>query len=160
MNDTEQKTVFSANLNRYLSASGLTQKEVADKIGVSPQTFNTWCKGIAIPRMGKIQKIADYFGIHKSDLIDDASSPDKYESDSIHTLSVLTDLERKLLDNYRSLNPEGRGKASDYLEDLVASGRYTVADNLLEEPRRSLLEKDIQMCKEKYGENGAFSKDA
>lgn len=130
MNDTEQKTVFSANLNRYLSASGLTQKEVADKIGVSPQTFNTWCKGIAIPRMGKIQKIADYFGIHKSDLIDDASSSDKYESDSIHTLPVLTDLERKLLDNYRSLNPEGQGKASDYLEDLVASGRYTVADNL------------------------------
>lgn len=38
--------------------------------------------------------------------------------------------ERKLLDNYRSLNPEGQGKASDYLEDLVASGRYTVADNL------------------------------
>lgn len=44
--------------------------------------------------------------------------------------SDLSAPERKLLDNYRSLNPEGQGKASDYLEDLVASGRYTVADNL------------------------------
>lgn len=126
MTDTEQRTIFSTNLNRYLSNSGLTQKEVADKIGVSPQTFNTWCKGIAIPRMGKIQKIADYFGIQKSDLIDESSSSDK----NVTCLSSLTDPERQLLDNYRSLNPTGQGKASDYLDDLVASGRYAVKDNV------------------------------
>ena len=48
-----------------------TQKEVADAISVSPQTFNTWCQGIALPRMGKVQKLADYFHIEKSDLIDE-----------------------------------------------------------------------------------------
>ncbi|MEE0741498.1 MAG: S24 family peptidase [Emergencia sp.] len=80
MTDSEQRHIFSTNLNLYLSQSGLTQKEVADKIGVSPQTFNTWCKGIAIPRMGKVQMLSDFFGIHKSDLIDKktmASSSEK-----------------------------------------------------------------------------------
>ena len=48
-----------------------TQKEVADAIGVSPQTFNTWCQGIALPRMGKVQLLADYFNIGKTDLIDE-----------------------------------------------------------------------------------------
>lgn len=65
-----QNSIFSNNLNNLLNERRKTQKEVADAIGVSPQTFNTWCQGIALPRMGKIQKLADYFHVKKSDLID------------------------------------------------------------------------------------------
>lgn len=71
MTDDEQKKIFSKNLNHYIEKTQKTQKEIADAIEVSPQTFNTWCQGIAIPRMGKVQRLADYFNIGKSDLIDD-----------------------------------------------------------------------------------------
>lgn len=73
MTDNEQKNIFAKNLNHYIEKSQKTQKEIADAIEVSPQTFNTWCQGIAIPRMGKVQRLADYFNIGKSDLIDDKS---------------------------------------------------------------------------------------
>lgn len=73
MSDEKQKAIFSRNLSHYLLINDKMQKEVADAIGVSPQTFNTWMQGIALPRMGKVQKLADYFGIGKSDLIDDKS---------------------------------------------------------------------------------------
>lgn len=73
MSEDKQKMIFSKNLNSYVTASGKTQLEIAKSIGVSPQTFNTWCKGIAIPRMGKVQALADYFHINKSDLIEDSS---------------------------------------------------------------------------------------
>lgn len=71
MSDDMQQKIFTRNLNRYVSESGKTQKEIAQAIKVSPQTFNTWTKGIALPRMAKIQALADYFHILKSDLIDD-----------------------------------------------------------------------------------------
>ena len=71
MSEDKQKNIFSKNLNSYIEASGKTQLEIAKSIGVSPQTFNTWCKGIAIPRMGKVQALADYFHINKSNLIED-----------------------------------------------------------------------------------------
>ena len=71
MSDEMQKTIFSKNLNHLLHLSGKTQKEVADAIGVIPTTFNSWCQGISLPRMGKVQALADYFGVSKSDLIDD-----------------------------------------------------------------------------------------
>lgn len=71
MSEEAQKKIFTKNLNSYIEASGKTQLEIAKSIGVSPQTFNTWCKGIAIPRMGKVQALADYFHINKSDLIED-----------------------------------------------------------------------------------------
>ncbi len=81
MTDEQQKMIFSNNLTTLLQEHDKTQKEVAEAINVSPQTFNTWCKGIALPRMGKVQLLADYFNIKKSDLIDetdDTHTPDYY----------------------------------------------------------------------------------
>lgn len=63
-----------SSLSSKIANSGKTQLEIAKSIDVSPQTFNTWCQGIAIPRMGKVQALADYFHINKSDLIEDKSS--------------------------------------------------------------------------------------
>lgn len=70
MSEQEQREVFSENLKYYLGLYEKSQKEVADAIGVSPQTFNTWIKGIAVPRMGKIELLSKYFRIQKTDLID------------------------------------------------------------------------------------------
>lgn len=71
MTDEKQKLLFSSNLSRLIEERNLTQAEIAEYIGVSPQTFNTWVKGIAFPRMGKVQKIADFFNVPKSYLIED-----------------------------------------------------------------------------------------
>lgn len=96
MTDVEQKQIFAKNLNHYLSLSNKSQKEVADAIGVSPQTFNTWCQAIALPRMGKVQKLADYFNIGKTDLIDDKTS-----IPSAPTFT-LTTLEKQIIIEYRN----------------------------------------------------------
>ena len=74
MSEDKQKAIFSKNLNSYVTKSGKNQSEIAKNIRVSPQTFNTWCKGIAIPRMVKVQTHADYFHINKSDLIEDKAA--------------------------------------------------------------------------------------
>lgn len=71
-----QKKIFSTNLKSLLTERSKNQLEVAKSIGVSPQTFNTWTQGIAIPRMGKLQKLADYFGVNKSDLLEEHSAPE------------------------------------------------------------------------------------
>lgn len=52
----------------------MQQKDVAKALGFNPTTFNTWCVGKIIPSASKIQKIADYFKIGKSDLLDDKTS--------------------------------------------------------------------------------------
>jgi repressor LexA len=69
--DLGNQEIFSRNLVRYLDNSGKTQKEVAAAIGVSTGTFCDWVKGRAYPRMDKVQKLADYFEINKSDLVED-----------------------------------------------------------------------------------------
>lgn len=67
------KEVFSRNLRRYMSVANINQKDMADIVGVSAPTFNAYYNGEIFPRIDKIQKMADYFGIVKSDLIEDRS---------------------------------------------------------------------------------------
>lgn len=70
MTDKEQAQVFAKNLRHFISLSGKSQKEVAKDLGFNPTTFNTWCVGKILPSLGKIQKIADYFNIGKSSLLE------------------------------------------------------------------------------------------
>lgn len=100
MSGEKEKAVFQKNLLKYLQLNNRTQKEVADAIGVSPQTFNTWCQGIAIPRMSKVQLLADYFRISKSDLIEEKS-----ESEMGDTSYYLNDDARDLA-QFMFENPE------------------------------------------------------
>lgn len=65
------KDIFAKNLRYYISMSGKTQKEMAQIIGVSAPTMHEWCAGKKTPRMDKVEKLANYFGILKSDLIED-----------------------------------------------------------------------------------------
>ena len=109
MSEDKQKDIFSKNLNSYIENSGKTQLEIARSIGVSPQTFNTWCKGIAIPRMGKVQALADYFHIKKSDLIDNKSHP--------------SDLP-KIMQYYDQLNDLGKHEATKRVEELTYLPQY------------------------------------
>ena len=65
------KEVFARNLAMYLQRSGKSQREMAEIVGVSSSTFNEWLKAKKYPRIDKIEFMANYFGILKSDLIEE-----------------------------------------------------------------------------------------
>lgn len=106
MTEREERIIFSRNLNKYLDISQKNQKEVADAIGVSPQTFNTWCKGIALPRMSKVQRLADYFGISKSDLVEERNKT----NDTIFL--------NKHFQKYQKLSSDDQQTVNNLIDDL------------------------------------------
>lgn len=71
MSDLGNKAVFAQNLSYYVERSGKTQKEIAEMLNVSPASFNNWIKGVKYPRIDKIEMLSNYFGILKSDLIEE-----------------------------------------------------------------------------------------
>lgn len=64
------KKVFSENLEYYLNKHDMQKKELAQKIGVGQSTVTDWTKARAYPRMDKVQKMAEVFGIEMSDLVE------------------------------------------------------------------------------------------
>lgn len=73
MSNIGNKQTIAKNLNYYIERSGKTQRELAEVVGVAPSTFNDWTKGKKYPRIDKIEILANYFGILKSDLIEEKS---------------------------------------------------------------------------------------
>lgn len=63
--------VFAKNLRYYMESRGKNQKELAEIVGVSAPTMNDWLKAKKYPRIDKIEIMAKYFGILKSDLIEE-----------------------------------------------------------------------------------------
>lgn len=137
----DEKRIFSKNLNYYLRSHQKTQKEVAEKLGISLSTFSSWCTGNKMPRMGKIQALADYFGVKKSDLIEDkpASSiteltkriyPNWNPGEPIPVSNVgqwnatLNNAEVDLIADYNKLNAEGKATASERVKELTEIPRY------------------------------------
>ena len=79
MTSLGNREVFAKNLAYYLERSGKTQKELSEIVGVHKSTFNEWMKGKKYPRIDKIEIMADYFGILKSDLIEEKT--DEYREE-------------------------------------------------------------------------------
>lgn len=71
MAEDEYKKIFSKNLKYYMNLFEKTQMDLIKDLGLSSSTVSNWCTGLKLPRMDKVQMLADYFGILKSDLIED-----------------------------------------------------------------------------------------
>lgn len=74
MSEDKVRKIFSKNLTNQLSMHGKTQKDLVDFIHVSSSTVSNWCTGQKLPRMDKIQAIANWLGINTSDLIEEKSN--------------------------------------------------------------------------------------
>ncbi len=101
MSNLGNKKIFAKNLAHYLERSGRDQKEVAEAVGVAPSTFNEWMRAKKYPRIDKIEMLANYFGVLKSDLIEEPvgnNSPSEPQ---------LTEGEKVLLDLFRRV-PEDK----------------------------------------------------
>ena len=83
MTSLGNKQIFAKNLVYYIERSGKSQKDIAEVVGVAASTFNDWCKAKKYPRIDKIEILANYFGIQKSDLIEEKMTEDKEKDNEI-----------------------------------------------------------------------------
>ena len=97
------KSTLSKNLKMYISKSGKDRGEVAEDLGISYSTLTDWVNGNKYPRINNIEKLAAYFEISKSDLIEDYEEIKK-DNDRLVAIIVklrtnkeLTDVVEKLL---------------------------------------------------------------
>ena len=98
MNEYDKK-IFAKNLNKYMSDNDKKQKDLCQLLDVGKSTVSSWCNGEKIPRMDKIEILAKYFGILKSDLIEEKTETDLSDVDKkfLELFKQLTDDEKKLL---------------------------------------------------------------
>ena len=90
MSSIGNKEIFSKNLKYYIDKCGKDRRELAEIWGFPYSTLSEWINGRKYPRIDRIEIMADYFGILKSDLIEEKEKPTIDDG--------LTESQRKLID--------------------------------------------------------------
>jgi transcriptional regulator with XRE-family HTH domain len=112
--EMDNKNIFAANLKRYMDLREKSRRDISEDLGISYFTVTDWVKGKKYPRMDKVEKLADYFGIKKSDLIEEKTEEQEEmqkKADSITeaVLKMKTDSEfLSMVDGLRSLDADQR----------------------------------------------------
>lgn len=65
------KEIMSKNIKYYLGRKHLNVKDFAKQLGFKYTTVLDWVNGNTYPRIDKIEKMAKYFGVNKSDLVEE-----------------------------------------------------------------------------------------
>ncbi len=70
MSDLGNKEIFAKNLQYYMTLNNKTRNDVCRDLDIPYSTFTDWCNANIYPRIDKIQLLANYFDIQKSDLVE------------------------------------------------------------------------------------------
>ena len=112
--DKKRNRLIATNIKKYIRENNTTQKELSKAIGISPSTMSDYMNLRSNPSHGVIQKIADHFGILKSDI-----DTTYKEQNDITTI-------------YNSLDTDRQTKVYNYAEyQLDEQNTSTVNDNVV-----------------------------
>ena len=74
MSGLDNHQIMAKNIRRYMDAAGVKPKDVCNALEISMSTFSDWINGKTYPRIDKIERMAAYFGVSKSALVEENTS--------------------------------------------------------------------------------------
>lgn len=77
MSDLGNRAVFAENLRYYMNRFGKDRTMICADLGFKYTTFVDWENAKTYPRIDKIEMLANYFGIKKTDLIESRTNADR-----------------------------------------------------------------------------------
>lgn len=73
MSDLGNKEIMGKNIQKYMNTKNVDRHKLSDDLNVKYTTLSDWINAKTYPRIDKIELMANYFGIKKSDLVEDSS---------------------------------------------------------------------------------------
>lgn len=91
------RQTFPRKLAYYMALHGKKRSDLVRDLGFKYTTIRDWEKGITIPRMDKVEMLAQYFACSNADLIEEKEKEPTVQNDG------LTDDQRMLIEFSRSV---------------------------------------------------------
>lgn len=117
------KEILSKNLKYYIEKSGKDRRELAEIWGIPYSTVTEWINAKKYPRIDRIEIMANYFGILKSDLIEDKTEERKEmqkKNDSMTDIVIRMRMDADFLDLVETLNTLDSDKIKSVRQLLAA----------------------------------------
>ena len=126
------KQIMASNIRRHINSLGMNAKEFANELGFKYTTVLDWLNAKTYPRIDKIEIMANYFHVDKSDLVEEYS----VTSSNSASQSAQNDRDKlleELTTNYTKLDDKRKHKLVDTSRALVEErANDTVEEELFE----------------------------
>ena len=116
MSEEQYRKIFSKNLRYYMTLHNKTQMDIINDLNINKSAISTWVNGTRLPRMDKVDMLAKYFHINRSDLIEEKS-----ESEMSQKSVLDLQLEERVLNTFSLLKTENQIKGITYAENLLTN---------------------------------------
>lgn len=110
--------MFSARLRSTRKSIGLSQKELAEKIGVKPTTLGNWETGIATPRTEELKKLASVLGVSIDYLLGMVDDPNGRIE--LNDISKMLDENEDVFWKNQKLSPNQVEKVKEFIEFVLS----------------------------------------
>ena len=118
------KEIMAKNIQYFMDQHEKTRNDVCNDLGFKYSTFSDWINGKKYPRIDKIEMMANYFHISKSDLVEDHSDSNIFLDNHSKSQRSLTPDESDLLGHYQKLNDYGKEEARKQVRNLTRLDEY------------------------------------
>ncbi|HEM3632573.1 TPA: helix-turn-helix transcriptional regulator [Streptococcus suis] len=137
MDDKKRMQIIAENITYYRKQMGITQKDLAKEVGITASTMTDYMKLRSAPSFGVIQKLADFFGIKKSDI----DSTFKDSQPTTNQVEVIPSTVQKItatasqLEHKRQLVVLDTAEKQLEEQNIVENSKNIVADNIIQFPK-------------------------
>lgn len=83
MSNLGNKQIMANNIKKYMKLNNKTRNDICNDLHLAYTTFSDWVNAKKYPRIDKIELLANYFGIEKSDLVEEKDINDFMSYDNI-----------------------------------------------------------------------------
>lgn len=144
MDEKKRMQIIAENITHFRKQRGITQKELAKEVGISASTMTDYMKLRSAPSFGVIQKLADYFGVRKSDI------DTTFKVESTDSLADAPDLlTQQITDKVVQLTPDNKKivlrTSEELLERQKANGEMYTEQNEEETKKNEVSENIIRL---------------
>lgn len=109
------------NIKKVRKQKHMTQRELAEAIGMRDAAISQYEKGIVTPPLETLKQLADVLGINPADLIDYTPMEKALEqwAENYDANNLPDEVKLPLLRSFAQLNDDGRNKVIEYVEDIT-----------------------------------------
>ncbi|HEM3202754.1 TPA: helix-turn-helix transcriptional regulator [Streptococcus suis 8830] len=107
------KEIMAENIKYFMDKKGVDRNQLCADLDLKYMTVSDWINAKSYPRIDKIELLANYFGVSKSDLVEPRNSPTK---EPIPTIDLSNLRERVVLFDGKPLSDEDVEKITKIIE--------------------------------------------
>ncbi len=86
------KSIMSKNIIKFMKENNVDRRKLSKDLNIKYTTLSDWINAKTYPRIDKIEMLANYFNVNKSDLVEDKSTINSIETLPVKEIPIVSQI--------------------------------------------------------------------